>query len=159
MALHRWESTYLDTVAELDAVDPADELCCVFARDWTAKLYGADVVKRAPTALWMLYPLDPKIPDSGDPWGPVSACFRAGIASDDVHDLIPGRWHRVQGWRGVPFAKGVSGHTITVYAGKRHAIVYDSAKDPRGARVTLVVWADYVAQFTGGVAIAVLEEP
>lgn len=157
--MHRWESTYLDTVESLKASDASDELCCVFARDWTGRLYGIDVVKRVPNALWCLYPPDPKDSNAGDPWGPVTACVKSGIG-DIALALVPGRWHRIQGWRGKPFAAGVSGHTITVFAGPHtHAIVYDSAKDPRGAKTTLVVWADYVKQFTGGIAIAVLEEP
>jgi hypothetical protein len=76
-----------------------------------------------------------------------------------VTALVPGRWHRVQGWRGTPFADGVTGHTFSVYAGENdRVLVYDSAKD-RNERVTSATWSSYSAQYVGGVAIAVLSEP
>jgi hypothetical protein len=148
----RFQDTFMETAHELDAADKTDELCCVFQRDWTRRLYGDRVVAQAPLSLWHLFK------DSGDPWGPVTACVMAEIG-ERVSALVPGRWHRAQGWRGTPFADGVTGHTISVYAGKNdRVLVYDSAKD-RNERVTSTTWSTYSAQYTGGVAIAVLREP
>ena len=115
---------------------------------------------RASVSLWHLFA------DCGDAWGPVTACVVAGIADSkavakagDIVALTPGRWHRVQGWRGTPFGSGVTGHTITVYAPATgpKVLVFDSAKD-RNERVAWVVWSDYAAQYRGGQAACALRE-
>lgn len=150
--MSRFLTTYAETAAALRAHDKSDELCCVFAQSWTRRLYGQDVVGRAPAKLWCLWP------ESGDAWGPVTACVQAGIG-ELVATLVPGRWHRVQGWRGTPFAPGVTGHTFTVYACDAGvAMVFDSAAD-RNERAAVVNWPQYAAQYRGGIKIAALKEP
>lgn len=153
----RFLSTFLAAVNDLDAIDKTDELCCVFQRDWTRRMYGEYAVSRASTSLWNLWP------ESKDPWGPVTACFLADIAVPgsrrDDGRLSPDRMHRCQGWRDALF--GVSGHTISVLAGPagtKWAIVFDSAKDPRNARSTLVIWDDYRAQYKAGLVSCILKE-
>ena len=143
---------FLATTAALSTASPTDELCCVFQREWTRRVWGDAVVAKAPLSLWHLFV------DCGDAWGPVTACVQAGIGRR-VDALVEGRWHRIQGWRGTPFAAGVSGHTVSVFAGPRGRIlVWDSAKD-RNERVTSTTWALWREQFKGGVAIAVLDTP
>jgi hypothetical protein len=153
----RFLSTFLATVAELDALDKSDELCCVFQRDWSRRMYGDYAVSIADHRLWNLWPV------MKDPWGPITACFLAGIAEPgsrrDDGQLTPDRMHRCQGWRDKLF--GASGHTISALAGPAGtgwAIVFDSAKDPRNARATLVVWDDYRAQYKAGFVSCVLRE-
>ena len=153
---------FCHTVAELDPNDTTDELCCIFAQDWTRKVYGAKVVDAVPVGMWRLFP------ELKDPWSPVQACFHAGVAEVGSRRtdgaLTPGRWHRVQGWRGTPFAPGVTGHTFTVYCPTNPSttvLVFDSANrlPARGERVAAANWVQYVAQYKGGTALCVLKEP
>lgn len=152
----------LTAASELTTANVTDELCCVFAHRQSELAFGVDAVKRAPLSLWMLYA------DCGDPWGTVTAVVlaRLAVGPGGVHTnpqtclLEAGHWYRCQGWRGVPFAPGVSGHTITVFAGPNDvAVVYDSAKDPRNFKATYVKWSDYVKQYVGGIAAARLVDP
>ena len=155
----RWLLTFADTAAALDVPDTTDELCCVFAHDWAVRYYGAERVARAPKSAWMCWA------ESKDPWGPVTACVQAGLndgaaqqGAPDAVKLTVGRMHRVQGWRGAPFAAGVTGHTVTVFAADGgRVLVFDSAKD-RNERVTSTTWSAYAKQFTGGVAVVVLRD-
>jgi hypothetical protein len=146
--------------AALDDADPADELCCVFARSLDRRVYGRAACDRAPKALWMLEP------EAKDPWGPVTAVIQAGLAFALYHPIIndPGVY-RGQGWRGTPFAPGVSGHTITVIAADAFApgeyqqvAVLDSAAG-RNERWEIVDWARYCAQFRGGLKLAKFLHP
>ena len=154
----RWLDTFAATAAALTDANVTDELCCVFAHAWLVRYYGAAAVARAPLSAWMLY-------QGTSPWGPAEAVATAGLGSM-VDDLAPGRWHRVQGWRGTRLTpmigadgKPATGHTITVYAaGNGQALVFDSAKS-RNDRVQRVTWASYAAQYTGGMRIAVMMEP
>lgn len=149
----RWLSMFMLTASKLDDRDQNDELCCIFAEDWTRAVWG-DAVDRAPRHLWRLWT---ETPDGTppDPYGPVTAVVVAGLHRGPVRygggkappSLADGELVRCQGWRGRPFGKGVSGHTVTVLGGPAgQCLVFDSAAK-RNERVTSIPWADYAAQF------------
>jgi hypothetical protein len=150
-----------------DMNDPTDADCVCWCRLVLRRAYGAEVVDAVPLWRWHL------IRESGaGPWEPASAAEAAGITEDmwiavgaqamdytaalDAH----GRAHLVQGWRGEPFAPGVTGHTFVFFhIADGYGEVLDSTRD-RGPRLTgLLRWADYVAPFVGGVAVAALRRP
>jgi hypothetical protein len=164
--------TYLDAfiiaASECDTDDK--RACCSFAKRLEELVHGASAVAAVDNKLWNLWP------ESKDPWGPVTACVKArfnppvsGRAVSPggyAHALEPGV-HRVQGWRGAPFVDGVTGHTITVVvpvaeAAGRVMVLDSAAKDRagnvRGPKAAIVVWADYAAQFKGGIASCRLGE-
>jgi hypothetical protein len=144
----------LDVLAAWD--DPTDDECCVFAADVLAKAYGFD--KTPNIEAWHLW-------DIAHPWSPVEAAQHQGIATHSVFPgtllgiPFPGRWHLVQGWRGTPGAPGVPGHTfLWLQVNETHGLCLDSS-DKRPASNTLNgfrPWLDRVAEFKGGVAVAVL---
>lgn len=154
---------YILAAAECDT--DAKRACCSFAKRIEELVHGVPAVDRADNKLWNLWPV------TGDPWGPVTACEKAGlsvglsrVSVGVAHPLEPGT-HRVQGWRGKPFAAGVTGHTITVHvppSGDKVMVFDSAAKDRagnlRGPRATLVDWSDYSAQFKGGIASCRLKE-
>lgn len=97
------------------------------------------------------------------PWSPVEAAVQSGAA---VSIVVPpsnpvlwrGRWHVIQGWRGAPLAAGVTGHTFLWYASDTdpaRGVQFDSAI-PRGPGSRTRSWADVLAEFRGGVAVAAL---
>jgi hypothetical protein len=153
-----------------DLNEPSDRDCVVFARLVLRRAYGAEVVDAVPLWRWHL------IRESGaGPWEPASAAEAAGItedmwiavgaqAMDYTAALVAhGRAHLVQGWRGEPFAPGVTGHSfiwLTTPGTDGYGEVLDSTRD-RGPRLTgLLRWADYVGQFrAGGCAVAALRRP
>lgn len=147
----------------LNPVDPTDDLCCVYAQAVLAAVYGGDVVGRAPDAQWRIW-------RGESPWSPVLAARRAGIASASSLPPTPGRplvvgaVHLCQGWRGTPLAPGVTGHTWLWYAAtERTGYRLDSAGAPYrtapGAECRLTTWAELVAPYVGGVAVAALRMP
>ena len=155
---------FLDAFAQAASESTTDKAraCCTFAERVTKLMYGAEVIAKAPGSLWNLWP------DSGNAWGPVSACKLAGIVDHTrIDELNPGVY-RVQGWRGTPFAAGVTGHTVTVLVpagADAHGFVYvydsaahDRAGNVRGPKVQLVRWLDYSAQYKGGIASCRLVE-
>jgi hypothetical protein len=152
-----------------DLHEPSDKDCCCFARLVLRRAYGDAVIDAVPLWRWHL------IRESGaGPWEPALAAVAAGItedmwiavgaqAMDYTAALVAhGRAHLVQGWRGEPFAPGVTGHSfiwLTTPGTDGYGEVLDSTRD-RGPRLTgLLRWADYVAPFVGGVAVAALRRP
>ncbi len=145
-------------VAASEADTDAKRACCTFAERLTELAYGKAAHDLAPGSLWNLWP------ESHNAWGPVAACLLAGVGQH-VDALVPGRWHRIQGWRGAPFAQGVTGHTITVYQPTRGVLTLvvdsaarDRAGNVRGPKMQMVDWPSYSSQYKGGVQICTLKE-
>lgn len=136
--------------------DPTDDECCVFAQAVLERAYGLAPAEDDLLALWRVF-------DIARPWSPVQAALRTGIATlvtmpPDAPALREGRWHLVQGWRGIP-GSGASGHTFLWYHLGARGLCLD-ASDKRRPEDTvngLRSWADRVAEFKGGVAVAVLK--
>jgi hypothetical protein len=156
---------FLKVAASLRVDNPNDQLCCVYVRATLAAAYGEAVVARAPVNLWHLWP------ETRDPWGPVTAALRAGVATAPPAPAHPvrGAWHIVQGWRGTPFAPGVLGHTFLWYEAPdaSSGLLLDSAdkRAPDGGIVdtiedgpaaTPTTWAAVQARYRGGIAVGVL---
>jgi hypothetical protein len=144
-----------------DLHQPSDRDCCVWARLVLRRAYGAEVVDAVPLWRWHL------VRDSGaGPWEPALAAVAAGVATDVIvsTDGLPDAPRGpalVQGWRGEPFAQGVSGHTfLALPIADGWFEILDSTRD-RGPRLLgLQRWSDYVGQFrAGGVAVAALRRP
>jgi hypothetical protein len=141
--------------------EPQMDQCCVFARLVLRQLYGAAAVDRAPVADWHLW-------DVARPWSPVEAAQLAGIAVSvslppAVATPKPGMLHQCQGWRGTPGAAGVTGHTWLWWAVSETAgLQIDSAAPPFRAAPAIQLrprmWADVVAPYRFGVAVAVLKQ-
>jgi hypothetical protein len=139
-----------------------EEQCCVYARLVLAEVYGAAQVDRQPLARWHLW-------DVADPWSPVAAAAAAGLASawstpPAQIELVVGRWHLCQGWRGTPGAAGVTGHTwlwlaLTAATGLRIDSAAPAFRPAPGPEARLTRWAELVAPYRGGVAVAVLHRP
>jgi len=133
--------------------------CCVFARLVLVGLYGESVVNRAPVSAWHLW-------DVARPWSPVEAAVQAGITLSATYAPAPpvprvGALHQIQGWRGTPGAAGVTGHTWLWWAtSATHGYQIDAAAAPYrmapGVEVRLRRWADVIAPYQYGVAIAAL---
>jgi hypothetical protein len=170
MTSRRWMDRMLkffDSAARcrerLSPTDPNDELCCVFAQNVLIDVYGRDVIVRAPDSMWRIW-------QGENAWSPVLAAKQAGIASALTlpptagRPLVVGAVHLCQGWRGQPFAPGVTGHTWLWYAAtERTGYRLDSAGAPYrtapGAECRLTTWAELVAPYAGGVAVAALRMP
>lgn len=154
-----WLTAYTHAAAELHPGPEIGEACCVYARRMTELVHGTAAIARAPLALWILFA------DSGDPWGPVNAVVQAGLAAGPVLSDLPadGRWYRAQGWRGTPFAPGVSGHTFTAFrdVGRTTTRILDAAagRAGNGEGNRVVDWPGFATQFTGGIRVVALQEP
>jgi hypothetical protein len=161
----------LDVLAAWD--DPTDDECCVFVQAVCERAYKLPPATGELLAAWRIF-------DIHWPWTPVQAACAAGLCDDaDIFEQgIPptpppfspgspraGRWHVVQGWRGTPGAidpatgKLFTGHTfLWLQVNETHGLCLDSS-DKRPASNTLNgfrAWSDRVAEFKGGVAVAVL---
>jgi hypothetical protein len=135
--------------------DPTDDECCVFASAVLERAYG--FVKSSNLSAWHLW-------DVKRPWSPVEAAQQQGITTAAFLPPVslppvPGRWHLCQGWRGVPGAPGVTGHTFLWLQVDGTLGLCLDASDKRSPDQTLNgfrTWADRIAEFKGGVAVAVL---
>jgi hypothetical protein len=146
-----------------DLHQPSDRDCCVWARLVLRRAYGAEVVDAVPLWRWHLWQSA-----GAGPWEPAWAALMAGIATDVVVGVealpdAPRSPVLCQGWRGEPFAPGVTGHNwiwIPTPGTDGYGEVLDSTRD-RGPRLTgLLRWSDYVGQVrAGGVAVAALKRP
>lgn len=109
---------------------------------------------------------DLMIMDGSRPWSDVDAIEAMGIGC--VGELVPGRWHVVQGWRRltrqghVPEGGGINGHVWLWYepatpeVGNAEIVQATPTKPPWcGPRD----WALQIAPFKAGVRIAVLDIP
>lgn len=121
--------------------------CCVYARQLLELAVGADVVARAPLAWWSL---DIKSGAPG-PWSPVDAAVRVGLAREAVDPgAQPPRVDSVslvQGWRGVPLADGVSGHTFLWWQRDRAGGDQIDSVDSRGPKLAPRAWAEVRKEF------------
>lgn len=141
----------------------SDADCCVFVESALRRAYGS-VVDNVPAARWRIIRDDPVWGSSVGPWEPVRAALSCGVALSmtlppDPPRLAVGRWQVLQGWRGTPFAEGVSGHTLLVYGvTETHCLVVDSSArtGPQVPEQGPTSWAALVAGYRGGVAVAVL---
>lgn len=151
----------------LSALDPTDELCCVFARCVLLEAYG-ERVNAVSIARW-------HVQDRARPWSAVEAAWDAGIAEaiavprpDALRPSPPvGRWSLCQGWSGlvggvVP-ASGAQGHTFLWYAATAAtglrldaAVVKPGGRVAPGAEARWTTWAELVARYSSGVALATL---
>lgn len=139
--------------------EPQSDQCCVFARLVLREVYGAATIDRQPVSAWHLW-------DVARPWSPVEAARAVGISSSasvppTVAEPIAGSLHICQGWRGTPGAAGVTGHTWLWYATSRTAgVQLDAAAPPYRAAPGVEIrprrWADVVAPYRYGVAVAAL---
>jgi hypothetical protein len=147
-------------VALYERPEPASDQCCVFARLVLRELYGAPTIDRQPVSAWHLW-------EVAHPWSPVEAARAVGIASAISLPPVPGRplvvgtLHLCQGWRGTPGAAGVTGHTWLYLATSGTAgIQIDAAGAPYrpapGVEIRPRRWADVVAPYRYGVAVAAL---
>jgi hypothetical protein len=135
--------------------DPTDDECCVFVQAVVERAYGLPPATGLLLSAWRVFDIE-------EPWSPAYAAVGAGPAVRVIqpfeHPLV-GLWHVVQGWRGTPGAPGVTGHTfLWLQVTETHGIRLD-ASDGRKVRDVLhgfEAWAEYIAQFRGGVAVAVL---
>ncbi|MGA1078479.1 MAG: hypothetical protein ACO3VG_05860 [Nitriliruptoraceae bacterium] len=150
----------LDYAARIYArPEPQSDQCCVFARLLLRELYGSAAIDRVPVSEWHLW-------DVTRPWSPVTAATAAGIARSQTvpptaPGLVVGTLHQCQGWRGTPGAPGVTGHTWLWWATTpTHGYQIDAAAPPYrtapGVEVRLRRWADVVAPYRHGVAVAAL---
>jgi hypothetical protein len=138
--------------------DPTDDECCVFVQAVIERAFKLAPADAKLTGLWRIF-------DVARPWSPVEAAVLAGVALGSP-SLPPakgsptvGRWHVCQGWRGVPGAKGVTGHTfLWAEVAPGYGVCLD-ASDKRPPDRTLAgirSWASRSAEFVGGVAIVPL---
>ena len=127
----------------------SDRDCCVYARRVLVHQYGATVIDQVPIARWHLYA-------GQSAWEPVLAAADAGIG-ELVTDPVVGRWHLCQGWRGQPFAAGVTGHTWLWRAiSAERGLQLDSARGRTPRVVGLLEWREQVTTYRGGIRLAVL---
>ncbi len=143
---------------------PEDRPCCVYARRILGVAYGLprwEDLPEAEVSAWHLW-------DVARPWSPVEQAMLAGIADRvELPPTVPylrrGHWHLCQGWRGTPGAPGVSGHTWLWWSDPEVAgwgMRLDCAEAQHRAapyhQEAIERWADRVAPYKGGVAVAVL---
>ncbi len=149
--------TLLDAAARVvDPLAAEDRPCCVYAHRVLALAYGLPWEDLTSWHLW----------DVARPWSPVEAAVRAGVGScpglpPAAPITLPDRWHLCQGWRGTPGAPGVTGHTwLWRDLGGGRGLRLDCAEAQwRPApyhQEAIERWADRVAPYKGGVAVAVL---
>lgn len=121
--MNRILDAFLAAARALTATNRNDQLCCVIVRDTMRRRFGDAVVARAPLELWHLWP------EGRDPWGPISAAVRCGIATV-VTTPVVGAWHIVQVWTGKEW--GPPGHTFLVYVGADGMVLRLDSADKRG---------------------------
>lgn len=153
-------------VAARDALArPSDRACCVYARAVLGHAYGLEAINRADVELWHLIRDGRLGPALVGPWAPVDAACRAGLAlvssipstPSELPLIRPGHWHLMQGWRGVPLARGVTGHTWLWHATTEDDGELLDSTESRGPRhAGLQRWSELVSTFRGGIAVAVL---
>lgn len=150
-----------EVVSEWD--DPADDECCVFVQAVIERAFALDPAELRVRSMWRIF-------DVTNPWSPIDAAAAVGVtdvSSKPPHELAPmlGRWHVVQGWRGEPGAKGVTGHTfLWLAATPATGVVLDASngRSPDQVLRGFRSWADVTAAFRrpgGGVALASLRGP
>jgi hypothetical protein len=150
--------TLLDAAATVapTADTDAERACCCYAQAVIERWAGLPPATGTLLAMWRIF-------EGQGPWSPVHAAVQAGV-SEQLAVLshlgpVPERWHLVQGWRGTPFAPGVTGHTFLWRASTAtHGWQLDSVIG-RGPDMRPRAWADVVREFKGGLAIAVLRRP
>lgn len=151
--MSRMRDLFFETADALTAANAQDELCCVFAREWTRRAYGTKVVDQAPASAWNLH-------KGTSQWGPAEACVTCGInvgpaivcTPDTFPALKPKTFYRLQGWR-----PDATGHTFTLeILPEGRARVYDSAKD-RNERIANVNLKSYLAQYGTGLCVVELK--
>ena len=147
----------------LEKPEANSDQCCVFARLVCRELYGAEAVSRAPVADWHLW-------DVSRPWSPVEAAAQCGLTLATAlppvggRPLVAGGLHLCQGWRGVPGAAGVTGHTWLWYAhtaevGVRIDAAGAQFRAPPGVELRAGRWTTIAAPYAYGIAVAVLRQP
>jgi hypothetical protein len=144
-------------LAAKQAIDPrraSDADCCVFVRNVLRLVYGEQRIDAVPLWRWHLW-----AEEGAGPFEPVIAAVDAGIAMRTTGPQV-GRWAIVQGWRGVPLAPGVTGHTfLWGQLDEAYGLQLDSTRT-RGPRLsTWARWSEIVAPYRGGLAVGVLERP
>lgn len=151
--------TLLDAAAIVaPTVDTDDErACCVFGETVVELWAGLPHAEGPLLAAWRLF-------DGEPPWSPVQAAVASGAAESasfpPAAPVAPvGRWLYCQGWRGKPLAPGVTGHTFLLRRASDTRCVQIDSAIPRGVSFRPRAWADVLAEFTGGLAVAVLRKP
>lgn len=150
-------ATRVPTEAEMRWIEAAIEIndgpgpswrheCCAFVRLVLVQLFGAETIDTVPMWRWHLNPAGLGVGEDLDPFEPVLAAHAAGVTTGN-DELVVGRWHIVQGWRGTPFAKGVSGHTFLWLAiTDRYGIRLDSTSSTK-LRIRGALWSEQLAEF------------
>ena len=150
----RMRDTFFETANALLGANLQDELCCVFAQEWSRRAFGAAAVQKAPNSAWNLHV-------GTSQWGPAEACVQAGINAGPAVVCMPATllpllshvYYRMQGWR-----SDGTGHTLTIEGlPEGRARIYDSAKG-RNERISNVNLADFIKQFDRGLCIVALKE-
>lgn len=150
-----------------------DELCCIFKRSMLAELYGLDEVDRVPLSRWYVH-------DGARPWSAVEATFDAGLADriwlpgSEPYTPFPGDVLDVQGWSGLRDGTVVPkvslGHNfVAIVLTSTTVLRLDAAavaqpggngvapkpgRAAPGAEARVMTWAEIVAKYTSGMAIA-----
>lgn len=146
--------TLLDAAALTVPTTDDERACCCYAQAVVERWAGLPPATGALLASWRLFAGEP-------PWSPVQAALASGAAvvahvPPAAPSLQVGRWHLIQGWRGVPLAPGVTGHTFLWRASSTDRGVQVDSAIPRGPGIRYRAWADVRAEFRGGLAVAVL---
>ena len=154
--------TLLDAITLHDptVTTSAQRQCCCYAQAVIERWAMLPPATGSLLAMWRIFP------ELENPWSPVEAVQAVGLG-EQVAAPIVGRWHLVQGWRtaGDPerVARGETpqgtGHTFLWRASSAEWGRQCDSADPRGPDNSSRRWADVVAEFRGGLAIAVLRRP
>lgn len=128
--------------------------CCEFVRRILRTLYGEEYIDVVPIWRWNLWA------DKGaGPWEPVVAARDAQVAdvvstppASPVYSIM--RWHVVQGWRGEPLAKGVTGHTFFARPLTNETWAVVDATERREPSMRFEGRLDLEREYAGGLAVA-----
>jgi hypothetical protein len=151
--------TLLDAAILTAAEATTDErrACCCYAQATIERWAGLPPATGDLLAAWRIFA-------GQSPFSPVTiAAIEAGVVEHaglvPLMSPEPGRWHLVQGWRGTPLAAGVTGHTFLWRAASTEFGIQVDSVIGAGPRQNDRRWADVVAEFKGGLAVAVLRHP